>query len=67
MPPGESRRKRQTVTQMNDIGMFPKPVGEIAAKGSISDEDVLRLRREVFRDGVVDRVEAEAVFRLNGL
>jgi DNA-binding Lrp family transcriptional regulator len=52
---------------MNDIGMFPKPVGEIAAKGSISDEDVLRLRREVFRDGVVDRVEAEAVFRLNGL
>lgn len=40
-------------------------VEEIAAKRSISAEDVLALRREVFRDSVVDPMEAQAVFRLD--
>ena len=40
-------------------------VEEIAAKGTISAEDVLRLRREVFADGVVDPMEARDVFRLD--
>ncbi len=31
----------------------------------ITDEDVIRLRREVFHDMLVSRVEAEAVFALN--
>jgi hypothetical protein len=37
----------------------------IQSRGSISAEDVLTLRREVFPDGVVCRNEAEALFRLN--
>jgi len=40
-------------------------VEEIAARRSISAEDVLALRREVFRDSVVDPMEAQAVFRLD--
>jgi hypothetical protein len=43
----------------------PDVVVEIAAKSCVGADDVLRLRREVFRDGVVDRVEAEAAFRLD--
>jgi len=31
----------------------------------ITDEDVLRFRREVFQDGLVSRAEAEGVFALN--
>ncbi len=40
-------------------------VEEIAAKRSISAEDVLALRREVFQDSIVDPMEAQAVFRLD--
>lgn len=40
-------------------------VEEIAARRTISAEDVLALRREVFRDSVVDPMEAQAVFRLD--
>ncbi len=43
------------------------PIEEIVAKGAIGAEDVARLRREVFADGVVDRTEAEHVFRLEEL
>ena len=38
---------------------------ELSARGSISAEDVLALRRGIFKDGVVDRAEAEAVFHLD--
>jgi hypothetical protein len=41
------------------------PIGVVEAKGSISADDLLMLRRSVFRDGVVDRAEAEAIFRLD--
>ena len=41
------------------------PVGVIEAKGSISADDLLMLRRSVFKDGVVDRSEADAIFRLD--
>ena len=41
------------------------PVGVIEAKGSIAADDLLTLRRGVFRDGVVSRSEAEAIFRLD--
>jgi len=41
------------------------PAGVIEAKGSISAEDLLVLRQSVFRDGIVDRTEAEAIFRLD--
>ena len=34
-------------------------------RGAIGADDVLKLRREVFRDGVVDPVEARDVFRLD--
>ncbi len=40
-------------------------VEEIAARRSISAEDVAALRREVFQDSVVDPMEAQAVFRLD--
>ncbi len=50
---------------MADVSLSSDLVDEIAAKKSISAEDILRLRREVFRDGVVDPIEAQAVFRLD--
>ena len=40
-------------------------VQELSARGTISAEDVLALRRGVFKDGAVDRAEAEAVFHLD--
>jgi hypothetical protein len=40
-------------------------VEEIAAKRSITAEDVLALRREVFKDSIVDPMEAQAIFRLD--
>lgn len=40
-------------------------MGELREKGSIDADDVLRLRREVFEDGVVDRAEVEAIFELD--
>jgi hypothetical protein len=41
------------------------PAGLIEAKGSIDAADLLTLRQGVFRDGVVDRAEAETIFRLD--
>ncbi|MGD8808980.1 MAG: hypothetical protein PVG24_05210 [Gammaproteobacteria bacterium] len=41
------------------------PAAVIEAKGSINAEDLLVLRQSVFRDGVVDRAEAETIFRLD--
>ncbi|MEQ8700367.1 MAG: hypothetical protein RLT05_27865 [Bauldia litoralis] len=40
-------------------------VDDICASGRIDAEDVLRLRRQVFPDGVVSEAEAIAVFRLD--
>ncbi|MGI9414373.1 MAG: hypothetical protein ACR2PM_11930 [Hyphomicrobiales bacterium] len=45
--------------------IWPDPVQEIANKQSISADDVLTLRREVFGDGIVSEAEAELLFRLN--
>ena len=41
------------------------PAAVIEAKGSINADDLLMLRQSVFRDGVVDRQEAETIFRLD--
>lgn len=41
------------------------PVAEIVAKGAVTADDVLRLRREVFKDGVVCRAEADALFAID--
>ena len=41
------------------------PVGVIEAKGSITSDDLLILRQSVFKDGVVDESEAEAIFQLD--
>jgi len=40
------------------------PIAALARRGVIGETDVAALRRDVFADGVVDREEAEAVFRL---
>ncbi len=50
---------------MSDLAVSPDLVGQIIARGSIDAQDVLALRRDAFRDGVVDRAEAETVFRLD--
>ncbi|MEQ8400123.1 MAG: hypothetical protein RIB53_06245 [Roseitalea porphyridii] len=41
------------------------PVAEIVSKGAVTAEDVLTLRRGVFRDGVVSRAEADALFAID--
>ena len=41
------------------------PVAGLASRSRIVAEDVLLLRREVFRDGVVSRGEAESLFALD--
>jgi len=41
------------------------PAAVMEAKGSINADDLLVLRQSVFRDGVVDRQEAETIFRLD--
>lgn len=43
----------------------PDAVASILAAGSISRDDVARLRAEVFHDGIVSRDEAERMFDLN--
>ncbi len=43
----------------------PESVRKIAEQGTISKDDVLALRREVFGDGVVAEQEAEMLFGLN--
>jgi hypothetical protein len=50
---------------MNKPATNIDPVGVIEAKGSITADDLLTLRRSVFRDGIVSRAEAEAIFRLD--
>ena len=50
---------------MNDVALSTSFVDSLIAKGSITAEDVLKLRQEVFRDGACDRDEAEAVFELD--
>ncbi|MGF1641371.1 MAG: hypothetical protein ACFCUO_10525 [Rhodospirillales bacterium] len=44
---------------------MPELVVPMVAAGTIVAADVLKLRREVFTDGVVDREEAELLFYLN--
>ncbi len=40
-------------------------VDDIIAKGAVSAEDVLQLRRTMFQDGLIDRREAEQVFAID--
>lgn len=42
-----------------------QPIADLIARKCITDEDVLRLRREVYRDGIVSRAEAHDVFELD--
>ena len=42
-----------------------RPIAELIEKKRVTDEDVLRLRREVYRDGVVNREEARDIFALD--
>ena len=50
---------------MNLVSQISTVTEELIAKDAISADDVLRLRRELWKDGVVTREEAEAVFRLD--
>ncbi|MDJ0948330.1 MAG: hypothetical protein QNJ94_05365 [Alphaproteobacteria bacterium] len=50
---------------MNEIAPFTDLIDTLCAKGRISEDDVLKLRRSVFPDGVVSGTEADAVFRLD--
>lgn len=43
------------------------PIAELIAKKRVTDEDVLRLRREVYSNGVVNREEARDIFALDHL
>lgn len=42
------------------------PVASLMARGRITDDDVIALRREIFADGIVSPGEAEALFALHG-
>ena len=46
-------------------GIVAAPVGGLAAKDRITADDVLLLRGQVFRDGVVAPEEAESLFALD--
>lgn len=50
---------------MSDDSVLHKLVENLCARGEITAEDVLRLRGQVFPDGVVSAAEADAVFRLD--
>ena len=50
---------------MSDVATFQDFIESLSAKGRITSEDVLKLRRGVFPDGAIDRREAEAVFHLD--
>jgi hypothetical protein len=50
---------------MAEVSLSVNIFEEIAARGAITAQDVLHLRQGVFKDGIVDREEAEAVFRLD--
>jgi hypothetical protein len=41
-------------------------INNMVARGAVTDEDVLALRRAMYgNDHLIDRAEAEALFRLN--
>jgi hypothetical protein len=46
-------------------GIVAAPVGGLAAKNRITTDDVILLRSQVFRDGVVTPEEAESLFALD--
>ena len=54
---------------MTGSGQLSEAMAELAADvlagGGVTESDVTRLRREVFKDGVVDRDEAELMFHLD--
>lgn len=50
---------------MSEAAVLQDLVDQICTAGTISADDILALRREVFPDGVVSAEEAEAVFRLD--
>jgi hypothetical protein len=50
---------------MVDVSLSFSLVEELTAKGSISAQDVSDLRQGVFKDSIVDKEEAEAVFQLD--
>ena len=50
---------------MSEVATFQDFIECLSAKGRITSEDVLELRRGVFPDGAIDRLEAEAVFHLD--
>jgi len=46
-------------------GLKSFPVAEIIARGTIRDQDVTKLRRIFYEDGIVSSDEADIIFRLN--
>jgi len=50
---------------MSDASVLQDLVEDLCAKGRITADDVLLLRRKIFPDGVVSAAEARAVFRLD--
>lgn len=44
-----------------------RPIAELIERKAVTDADVLRLRREVYRNGVVNREEARDIFALDHL
>lgn len=50
---------------MSEAPLFQDLIGELAASGRLTAEDVLGLRQRIFPDGVVSREEADAVFHLD--
>ena len=50
---------------MNDVTIPRDEIEQIVATGSISAEDVERVRVTLFRDGVNDRAAAESMFWLD--
>lgn len=57
--------KYRGMSAMSEAAVFQDLVDQICNSGTISAEDVLALRRQVFPDGVVSAEEAETVFRLD--
>lgn len=50
---------------MSDAAAHPDIIADIEAKGSITADDVLALRQNIFQDGAVSRAEAKAIFHLD--
>lgn len=45
--------------------VLPEVASELVTRNKVTADDVLRLRREVYRDGVATRAEAEALFAID--